>query len=82
MTRSGRNLNIRILKSFLNDVAQGIFGETEVTPALVDKFFTYATDSDLLRLGMFMDRFTSNLESNPEPIKHKALKAFVDIVAS
>lgn len=82
MTRSGRNLNIRLLRSFLNDVVEGIFGDTYIEPVTAERFFTFATDSHLLRLRGFMDAFTSNLESNPDPGKRASLKAFVESVVS
>lgn len=77
MTRAGRNLNIRLLRSFLNDVAEGVFGQSTLTPKQVGYFFDMAKDMDLIRLQVFMNSFTSNLEANPEPHKRRELEAFV-----
>jgi len=82
MTRGIRNLNTRILKGFLSDVTEGIFGEIQIHPRLIPAFFDKARDTDLLVLGKYMDSFTSDLESNPDLMKRKGLLTFVESIVN
>lgn len=83
MTRAVRNLNTRILKGFLSDFTQEVFGKTDLHPRNIPAFFDKARDSDLIALSKYMDSFTSELDENPGVLKRKALSIFVEsIVAS
>jgi hypothetical protein len=80
MTRSARNLNITILRSFVNDLVEGIFGDMNLPSYTSIKFFEKVKDKELLTLRDYMDMFTSDPYSNPSIFKRKSLGVFIDSV--
>lgn len=53
-------------KIFLQDVVEGIYGDSRISHAHVQKFLVYASDKDVIDVLTWRDKFQSNIWSDPK----------------
>lgn len=53
-------------KIFLQDVVEGIYGDSRISHAHVQKFLVYASDKDVIDVLTWRDKFQSNWKEDPK----------------
>ncbi len=53
-------------KVFLQDVVEGIYGDSKISHAHVQKFLVHASDRDVIDVLTWRDKFQSNWKEDPK----------------
>jgi len=52
-------------KLFLQDIVEGVYGESKLNPSHIQSFLVHASDRDVIDVLTWRDKFQSNLWADP-----------------